>query len=113
MGGETSFQERWKKNRSWLSHVKGDPSKATCLCCNKQFSVKSGGESSVKTHEGGANHQKLIKEWQSNKQISAGPSKVAEVVIPRRQDLNDRVLCAEVLETINKIDKNQSFKSAG
>ena len=67
----------------------------------------------MKTHEGGANHQKLIKEWQSNKQISAGPSKVAEVVIPRRQDLNDRVLCAEVLETINKIDKNQSFKSAG
>ena len=79
MGGDTSFQERWKKNRSWLSHVKGDPSKATCLCCNQQFSVKSAGESSVKT-QGGANHQKLLKEWQSNKQISAGPPKVAEVV---------------------------------
>ena len=111
MGGYTSFQDKWRSNRTWLLPVKGDSSKASCQCCNKMFSIKNGGESAVKTHEGGASHQKVYKEWKNNKQIVKGSSNTVEVVAPCRE-FADQVLSAEIIEDLNKIDKNQSFKSA-
>ena len=116
MGGDSSFQQKWVEqgDRPWLQAVKDSKLQAHCTLCDSKFSVKSGGISAVKAHENGKTHTERAKQLANNTVLTNSNNN--EVKVSRKPakkaTLEDQVLSAEIIEAMNKVDKNQSFQSA-
>ena len=115
MGGDSSFQQKWVEqgDRPWLQAVKDSKFHAQCTVCNSKFTVKSGGISAVKAHESGKSHTEKVKELANNTVLTNNQNQEVKVSKPaKKTTLEDQVLCAEVIEALDKVDKNHSFQSA-
>ena len=118
MGGDSKFQESWvaKGARPWLKCVKNNPHQAHCTICDTEFSIKSGGISSVEAHEGRKKHELKAKELSNNRNLTK--TKSNEITVTDKpsssscRDFDDQVLTAELLQALKTVDCNQSFQSA-
>ena len=65
---KTSFQDEWlqiEKYKSWISKVPGQPFKAKCQLCMKDFDVGNMGKSSLDSHAGSKKHKDRVKTRES------------------------------------------------
>ena len=61
------YRAEWEAdaNFKWLESVRGDPFKANCTVCRRQFTVSHGGLSDVRQHAAGENHKRYEKQKRS------------------------------------------------
>ena len=134
---KSRFQDSWLENpnyASWLCKVENDPFSARCRWCKKSVSVDGQGESALKSHMKGSFHQKWsgqgtlnISSYMSSKssssashssrpttsqssssstsQGSSSSSLITEHIT------TENTLSAEVLWTLNTVNKHHSFNS--
>ncbi|CAJ1064635.1 uncharacterized protein LOC102077137 [Xyrichtys novacula] len=62
---DASTELKWEADFKWLESVQGDPFKANCTVCRRQFIVSHGGFSDIRQHAAGENHKRLVKQKRS------------------------------------------------
>jgi hypothetical protein len=109
--GKTSYKKEWEPERPWLKPVNGNPSKARCALCKKEFCIDGSGVKQVESHANSNLHKKKLPNTsQSTLAVSATGAIIhtgGEAVLP----IAMQALRAEVLETLHKAEYNQSFSS--
>lgn len=109
--GKTSYRTSWEEGRPWLRPVHGNPSKASCIYCKKDFFVDKCGASQVKSHSQSRVH--LNNEHCHKKQnflmqvIPAG-----QPTSPLSLSDEEMVLKAVTLQVLHDMEFNISFSSA-
>lgn len=56
------YRAQWEEEFKWLESVRGEPAKANCTVCRRQFSVTHGGKSDVRQHGKGDHHKQALKQ---------------------------------------------------
>ena len=65
----TTFQEDWLVDESfkeWIRKIPDKPFRAYCVFCSKSFDIKTGGRSALKSHQGSATHDDIVKKRKKN-----------------------------------------------
>lgn len=64
------YRDQWENTYDFLSKVSGNPFKAFCKICRKEFSISHGGLNDIKRHTTGPDHQRLEKMSKKNQTLS-------------------------------------------
>lgn len=105
------FNSTWKENFDWLREVISDVFSARCSICRKTFSVKNRGISQVQQHEKTESHAKTAKEMKKQKTFFTANN---HVIVQLKQEFteSEMILKAEVIQAMNVVEKNHSFRSS-
>ena len=111
----TTYNPKHEEGRRWLRPVRGDPSKAHCMCFGKSFKINNGGIKQIEYHEKGTTHKELLASWSKQMTFSFSKDKSLGIQSPKLTvpyAFEDDVVKAEVLQALHIADANHSFASA-
>ena len=105
---ETKFNASWNEKYAWISKDKNSIHSTRCTLCSKSFSIRTGGILNMNQHSKTAIHVKNEKQMRSQRtsKTSGGPLTGCS-----KPTTKDQILNAEILQTLNMLDKNHLFSS--
>lgn len=112
--GKTKFNSKWQLNRPWLHPVKGDQYSACCAACQTVFSISGSGSSQVALHEGRSKHEMAMKDFKNQRSFEKASDGSLKLTSKGHIAFSEeeKVKNAEILQVLNIVQTNGSFRSA-
>ena len=110
--GTNSYNKSWEVGHPWCKSVFGEKHSFHCTYCKATLSVRTKGVTAVKDHEYTDKHKKHAASYEGQAEFKSDGSLQDLQTLKAHLSPQDVIVRAEIIEVLNTVECNRSFKTA-